>query len=79
MLSLYFKNAVPNHAPTTDSNRRHIYAVTFGVTQAQAIGAGKRRRRRIWIAAEVDPDNVALTRNYMTINDPQHGTPLAHY
>jgi hypothetical protein len=79
MLSLYFENAVPNHAPTADSNRRRIYAVAFGVTQAQAIGAGERRRRWIWIAAEVDPDNIALTRNYMTINDAQHGTLLAYY
>jgi hypothetical protein len=52
-----------------------ICAVAFGVTYAEAIGARKAWGRWIGIAAEVDPDAVALSRNHMAIDDAQHGTP----
>jgi hypothetical protein len=50
-----------------------ICAVASGVTYTDAIGARKARGRRIGIAAEVDPNDVALSRNHMAIDDAQHG------
>ena len=43
------------------------------MAQAQANSARKVRRRRIRVAPEVNPDDVALTRNHMAIDDAQHG------
>jgi len=40
----------------------------------------KARCWRIRLTAEVDPDDVAFTRNHMAIDDAQHGnTPSLHY
>jgi hypothetical protein len=65
---------------TNSERRRRICAVAFCVTYAEAIGAGKARSRRIGIAAEVDPDDVPLSRNHVTIDDAQHGnTPVSAY
>jgi hypothetical protein len=50
-----------------------ICAAALAVIYAEAIGAGKAWGRRIGIAAEVDPHDVALSRNHMAIDDAQHG------
>src|SRR5947208_2554027 len=50
-----------------------ICAVSGGVIQAESISPRKARCRRIRLRAEVDSDDVVLTRNHIPINDTQHG------
>jgi hypothetical protein len=76
---LCFENAMPNCIHSTNCDNRRIYTVALAVTQAQSVGARKGRRRWIWVAAEVDPNDIALTRNHVAIDDAQHETPLAYY
>jgi hypothetical protein len=38
----------------------------------QAIGPGKARRRRIGLTAEIDGDDIPLSRNNVAINGAEH-------
>jgi hypothetical protein len=49
-----------------------IGSVVRAAAKPEAIGPGKARRRRIWLTAEIDGDDVPLARNNIAIKGAEH-------